>query len=435
MTETMPPRPRVAAIIVAGGRGERFGSDRPKQFLEVRGLSLLQRSVDAFLASPHVDEVIVVLPPDFVERPHDVLLFDDRRVRIVAGGARRQDSVAAGYDAVTSECEVVLVHDAARPFVTDELIGRAVDAAGTHGAAIVALPARDTIKRGVAWDGAMRIAETLPRESIHLAQTPQAFRRDVLGRAVALGRAGTEATDEAALAEAAGVPVVLVEGDPHNIKITTPADMPVASAIAALRDIVAPHVPHEGLGGLRARGASPAGQLRVGLGYDSHRFGEGRSLVLGGVWIPHDRGLVGHSDADAVSHAVTDAILGAASLGDIGGLFPDTDPRWKDADSSMMLTAAVARVRDAGYAVGNVDVVVICERPKIGPHAEAMRQSLARVLGVEPGAVSVKGKTNEGVDATGRGEALAVHAIATLTLRGGPRRTPKDGPRQTRTRR
>jgi 2-C-methyl-D-erythritol 2,4-cyclodiphosphate synthase len=298
----------------------------------------------------------------------------------------------------------------------------------------VALPARDTIKRSEDWQGATRIAETLPRDSIHLAQTPQAFRRDVLQQAIALGRSGVEATDEAALAEAAGHVVVLVEGDPHNIKVTTQADMPVASAIARLRDIVAPHVDHEGLGGLRARGVATAGQIRVGIGYDSHRFGEGRALMLGGVWIPHEKGLVGHSDADAVSHAVTDAILGAAGLGDIGGLFPDTDPRWKDADSLMMLGVAVERVHAAGYLVGNVDVVVICERPKIGPHAEAMRQSLAHVLGTVPGAVSVKGKTNEGVDATGRGEALAVHAVATVVFQGATRRVPRNGPRRARAR-
>jgi 2-C-methyl-D-erythritol 4-phosphate cytidylyltransferase/2-C-methyl-D-erythritol 2,4-cyclodiphosphate synthase len=424
----------VAAIVVAGGRGDRFGGGIPKQFLEVHGRSLLQRSVDAFLASPQVDEVVVVLPPAYVDRPREVLAFDQARVRVVAGGARRQDSVAAGFDAVSEACDVVLVHDAARPFVSEDLIARAVAAAGAHGAAVVALPARDTIKRSETWHGATRIAETLPRERIHLAQTPQAFRRDVLAEAIALGRSGIEATDEAALAEAAGRPVVLVDGDPHNIKVTTQADVPVASAIARLRDLVAPHVDHEGLGGLRARGVGTSGQLRVGIGYDSHRFGEGRSLVLGGVWIPHEQGLVGHSDADAVSHAVTDAILGAASLGDIGGLFPDTDPRWKDADSLLMLAAAVERLHDAGFSVGNVDVVVICERPKIGPHAEAMRHSLARILAVAPAAVSVKGKTNEGVDATGRGEALAVHAVATVLFRGEPRRVPRNGPRLTRAR-
>ncbi len=421
MTHPLSP-PRVAAIVVAGGRGARFGGDTPKQFLEVRGRSLLQRAVEAFLASPHVQDVVVVLPAEAAAHPQDVLSVPPT-VTVVAGGERRQDSVAAGFDAVPEACDVVLVHDAARPFVTDDLIARAVDAARAHGAAIAALPARDTVKRSIVRGGTVQIAETLPRETIHLAQTPQAFRRQVLAEAVALGRAGREATDEAALAEAAGHVVALVEGDPHNIKVTTPADLPIAAAIAAMREpLIASHVPSEGLGAMRARVTSVQPVLRVGVGYDSHRFGEGRHLILGGVWIPHDRGLLGHSDADAVSHAVTDALLGAGNLGDIGRLFPDTDPRWKDADSLMMLGVAVQRVHEAGYGIGNVDVVVICERPKIGPHAQAMRESLARVLGVDPSMVSVKGKTNEGMDATGRGEALAVHAVATLLYKGGPPR-------------
>jgi 2-C-methyl-D-erythritol 4-phosphate cytidylyltransferase/2-C-methyl-D-erythritol 2,4-cyclodiphosphate synthase len=424
----------VAAIIVAAGRGLRFGGDLPKQFLEVRGRSLVQRAVDAFAASPHVQDVVLVLPGDVAAHPEQAVTLPPA-VRVVAGGERRQDSVAAGFDAVPAAAEVVLVHDAARPFVTASLIARAIAAAESHGAAIVALPARDTVKRGEPRGDAVQIVETIPRESVHLAQTPQAFRREILAEAVSIGRAGAEATDEAALAEAAGHPVVLVEGDPHNIKVTTPADLPIAAAIAAMREpLIASHVPSEALGGMRARTASMQPMLRVGVGYDSHRFGEGRQLVLGGVWIPHDRGLVGHSDADAVSHAVTDAILGAGNLGDIGRLFPDTDPRWKDADSLMMLGVAVARVHEAGYGVGNVDLVVICERPKIGPHAQAMRESLAHVLGVDPSMVSVKGKTNEGVDATGRGEALAVHAIATLIFKGGNARRIVHVPRPSRRR-
>lgn len=421
--ETQQPS-RVAAIVVAGGRGARFGGERPKQFVEVRGRSLVQRAVDAFVTSPHVQDVIVVLPEEEAANPGAVLGASGSAVRVVPGGERRQDSVANGFEAVPAPCDVVLVHDAARPFVSDDLIARAIAAAQAHGAAIVAVPARDTVKRGEPAGDTVRIVETLPRESIHLAQTPQAFRRDVLADAIALGRAGTEATDEAALAEAAGHPVVLVEGDPHNIKITTPGDLAIAAAIAAMREpLIASHVPSEALGGLRARPTGLQLALRVGVGYDSHRFGAERPLLLAGVWIPHDRGLVGHSDADAVCHAVTDAILGAGSLGDIGRLFPDTDPQWKDADSLVMLATAVDRVHGAGYTVGNVDVVVICERPKIGPHATAMRESLARALRVDPSCVSVKGKTNEGVDATGRGEALAVHAVATLTLKApAPRR-------------
>jgi 2-C-methyl-D-erythritol 4-phosphate cytidylyltransferase/2-C-methyl-D-erythritol 2,4-cyclodiphosphate synthase len=240
------------------------------------------------------------------------------------------------------------------------------------------------------------VRATLDRADIFLAQTPQGFRREVLADAVALGQRGVDATDEAMLAELAGHAVHLVEGDVRNMKVTTPGDLALAEALAA----------------------TPAGaglpRWRVGTGYDLHRFAEGRPLVLGGVRIPHERGLAGHSDADAVSHAVTDAILGAAGLGDIGRLFPDTDPAWKDADSRVLLADAVGRVRRAGFDIVNVDVVVVTERPKIGPHADAMRASLADVMEVPVEAVSVKGKTNEGVDAIGRGDALAVHAVALL---------------------
>jgi 2-C-methyl-D-erythritol 4-phosphate cytidylyltransferase/2-C-methyl-D-erythritol 2,4-cyclodiphosphate synthase len=339
----------------------------------------------------------------------------------VAGGARRQDSVAAGFDAASPSSDIVLVHDAARPFVSEALIGAVIDAAVAHGAAIAALRARDTVKRGEAWHGATRIVETVPRETVHLAQTPQGFRRDVLKAAVALGRSGQDATDEAALAERAGHAVVLVDGDPYNIKVTTPEDLPLAEAIAGILAAG----PADGgqvmngesraVTGVAGDAGSTPRAMRLGLGYDSHRFADGRPLVLGGVRIPHERGLTGHSDADAISHAITDAILGAASLGDIGRLFPDADPAWKDADSLMMLRVAVERVHAAGYRIGNIDVVVICERPKIGPYAEAMRAALAPVLQIPPGAISIKGKTNEGMDATGRGEGIVVHAVALVT--------------------
>lgn len=407
---------RVTVIIVAGGRGERLRAGTPKQFLEVAGRSLLQRSLDAMLAASEIDEAIVVVPESFRDDIGTRLDFDPERVTIATGGVRRQDSVAAGFDLVPGATDVVLVHDAARPFVTGDLIGRVIEAAATHGAAIAALPARDTVKRGSEWHGAVRVVETIPRETVHLAQTPQGFRRDVLADAVALGRAGREATDEAALAEAAGHPVVLVAGDVHNIKVTTPEDLLVAEAIAAStrgEDARCARTPPSASAAPR-EGASMLPAMRVGVGYDSHRFADGRPLVLGGVRVPHDKGLAGHSDADAVSHAITDALLGAANLGDIGKLFPDADPRWKGADSLMMLRSAVERIHAAGFLVGNVDVVVVCERPKIGPHAEAMRATLAPVLDVPPDAISIKGKTNEGMDATGRGEGVVVHAVATI---------------------
>jgi 2-C-methyl-D-erythritol 4-phosphate cytidylyltransferase/2-C-methyl-D-erythritol 2,4-cyclodiphosphate synthase len=386
----------VTAIIAAAGEGRRLGGDRPKQFLTIGGVTLVERSARAFEASARVTDLVLVLPAAAAAAPPAWVGRLGKPARVVAGGARRQDSVARGFDAVPAGAEIVVVHDAARPFVTGALIDRTIDAAIETGAAIAAVPAHDTVKQA---DAAGLVAATLPRETIFLAQTPQAFRRDVLGRAIALGRGGAEATDEAALAEQAGHPVRLVAGEVMNVKITTREDLAKLAPEGTL--------PPEG-------GSHRGISVRVGLGYDLHRLAEGRPLVLGGVAIPADRGAVGHSDADAAAHAVTDAVLGAACLGDIGRHFPDTDSRWKGASSLDLLARAVALARDAGLRPANVDVVIVLERPKIAPHLDAIRAGLARALGLEPARVSVKGKTNEGVDAIGRGEALAAHAVAML---------------------
>lgn len=373
----------VTAIIAAGGSGSRVGSSVPKQFLPIGVETILQKSLSAFLDHPQISEVVLVLPSESVleSTRHE-------KLRLVHGGARRQDSVACGFDAVSPATDVVLVHDAARPFVSPAVISRAIAAANDHGAAIVALPVTDTVKQVTMEAGQRVIAGTIPRESIYLAQTPQAFRRGVLAEAVALGRGGAAATDEAALAELAGFPVHIVEGDVENVKITTAADLERA----------------------RARPGTTAG--RTGIGYDLHRLVEGRPLIIGGVTIPFERGPMGHSDGDVACHAATDAILGAAALGDIGRHFPDTDVRWKGASSIELLRQAAAMVRDAGFRIVNVDVVVVLERPKIAPHLGAIREGLSGALSISIDHVSVKGKTNEGVDAVGRGEAIAAHAVA-----------------------
>ncbi len=381
----------VTAIIAAGGSGRRLGAAVPKQLLELDGISLLQRSVEAFTTHPAIADVIVALPAGLAQNPPAWL----SGTRIVEGGERRQDSVANAFDALSEASDIVLVHDAARPFVTPDVIDRAIAGAAAHGAAIVAIPVSDTVKRvtqGAHADGV--IVETLPREEIVLAQTPQAFRRDVLKAAIAVGRTEATATDEAMLAERAGHRVHVVAGDAANIKITTAADLETA------RDRVA---------------ASVSTVSRVGVGYDLHRLVEGRPLVLAGVMVPSDRGALGHSDADVICHAVTDAILGGARAGDIGQHYPDNDPKWKDADSLALLRGAVAIIRRRGWNVANVDVVVILERPKLAPHRAAMEEGLATALGLATDAVSVKAKTNEGVDAVGRGEAIAAHAVALLT--------------------
>jgi 2-C-methyl-D-erythritol 4-phosphate cytidylyltransferase/2-C-methyl-D-erythritol 2,4-cyclodiphosphate synthase len=327
------------------------------------------------------------------------LISSKKPVRIVDGGDRRQDSVAKAFAQVSKSATVIVIHDAARPFATPDLFSRVIEAAARGGAAIAAVPASDTVKEATAAPGVRIVARTMPREAMYLAQTPQAFSRDVLEEAISLGReALTTATDEASLAEQAGHPVALVDGESTNIKITTEHDLTVSRALLGLRDV----------GGLMS---TP----RVGTGYDLHRLEAGRPLIIGGVTIPHNAGLAGHSDADVLCHAVTDAVLGAAGAGDIGQHFPDTDPRWKGADSIELLKAAVAIVRGAGYSVSNVDAVIIAERPKLAPHIPAMRENLARALGIEMSLVSVKSKTNEKVDALGRNEAIAVHAIAMVT--------------------
>jgi len=352
------------------------------------GVPILKRTIDAFLHGYSFDEVVVALPSDVVANPPSYL--DD--VIVVEGGERRQDSVTNAFHAVAPSSQVIVVHDAARPLVSPALIERTIDAAVKHGAAIAALQARDTVKRG---DAAGIIRGTIPREEIFLAQTPQAFRVGVLRDALALASAQSDATDEAMLAEQAGHAVHLVEGDPQNLKITTPEDLAIAERL------------------VRVDGRSAS--IRIGNGYDLHRLVAGRPLILGGVTIPFDKGLEGHSDADAVCHAVTDAILGAASAGDIGRHFPNTDPAFRNANSLELLTQAVEVVRRDGYGVANVDVVVVAQRPRLAPYVDAMRASLARALGIHDGQVSVKGKTNEGVDSVGAGESIAVHAVALIT--------------------
>ena len=385
----------VSAIIAAGGRGQRFGAPVPKQLVAaIDGKSALERSVNLFLSHPQIDELVVALPAEFVGSPPPYLRAAPKPIRVVAGGARRQDSVANAFGVINDAAEIVVIHDAARPFASAALISRTIAAAAESGAALAAMPARDTVKRSTGQSTPF-VTETIPRESVYLAQTPQVFTRRVLRDALALGKNGPDATDEAALAERAGHPVRLVEGESTNIKMTTPDDLAAMEAIAGQQQ-------------------KPARTGRAGTGYDLHRLVPGRPLVIGGTTIPSEVGALGHSDADVVCHAVTDAILGALALGDIGRHFPDNDPQWKDASSIDLLRRAVALVHGEGYQVGNVDVTVILERPKIKDYIDAMRQSVAAALGIAVEQVSIKGKTNEGVDAVGRGEAIAAHAVALL---------------------
>lgn len=399
---------RVSAIVAAGGSGTRLGGEL-KQLRLIAGRAVLDRSVSAFVGHPAIDEVIVALPEALRADPPAYLR--QASVRLVAGGDRRQDSVANAFRAASASSDVIVIHDAARPFVTTALIARTIEAAAESGAALAALQARDTVKRadGESTAGTARarvVVETLPRETIFLAQTPQAFRRDVLEAALAAGaRDAVPATDEAALAERAGYAVRLVDGDASNIKITTPDDLVLAEAIA--RDPHSAFVPHS---------AVPR-TGRAGTGYDLHRLVDGRPLLVCGVDVPSARGALGHSDADVGCHAITDAVLGALSLGDIGRHFPDSDERWRGASSLDLLARAVAMAAERGYEVGNVDVTIVLEAPKLRDHIDAMRRALAAAIGIDAARISVKAKTNEGMDAIGRGEAIAAHAVALVRAR------------------
>ena len=349
---------------------------------------MLRRSVETFDAHPRVAEIVVVLPEELVAAGASLVGPTTRPARIVSGGSRRQDSVRLGVAGLSAAPELILIHDAARPFADAALIDRVIEGARDAGAAVPAVQARDTVKRVTAAGGLVR--ETIPRDEVWLAQTPQGFQRAVLAEALAAGaRDGADVTDEAMLAERAGHPVRVVPGDPGNVKITTAGDL--ASARARL-----------------------SGAMRVGTGYDLHRLVEGRTLVLAGVVIPFQNGPLAHSDGDVVCHAVVDAMLGAAAAGDIGQHFPNTDPRWKNAAGLDLLARSAELARASGWTTASVDVTVVLERPKLAPHLPAIRQALAACLGIAVDRVSVKAKTNEGVDAVGRGEAIAAQAVAVL---------------------
>jgi 2-C-methyl-D-erythritol 4-phosphate cytidylyltransferase/2-C-methyl-D-erythritol 2,4-cyclodiphosphate synthase len=380
---------KVAGILAAGGAGLPAGV--AKQWLVLGGETVLRRAARALAACPAVDVLVAVVPPGDEGRAAPELSDLGKPSRVVAGGAARADSVRNGL-AAAAGTEIVLVHDAARPFASPHLALRVAEAAARDGAALAALAVTDTVKRA-AGESEPRVAETLDRRTLWLAQTPQGFRRALLLRAFeAAGAAASAATDECSLVERLGAPVTLVPGEPGNFKITGPSDL------------------------ARARAAVEA-PVAMGVGYDTHRFAAGRRLVLGGVEFEGD-GLLGHSDADVCAHAIGDAILGAAGLGDLGRHFPDTDPRWKGASSLAILREIARKAAERGWAVGNADVTVAAKRPKIAPRAEEMRARLAEALGVPPAQVNVKATTGEGMGFVGREEGIAAHAVALLVRRG-----------------
>ena len=393
----------VAAIIVAAGRGTRVGGGIPKQFRPLAGKSVLARSLDVFLSHGGITQVLPVIHADdqhlFAAARGELAKGDTNRlIPCVAGGETRQRSVWNGLEALartTSAPSLVLIHDAARPFASAALIDRAIAAGRSHGAAVPGVPVTDTIKR-IREDGT--VADTLPREQLRAIQTPQAFAFKPLleaHRAAAAAGLGSF-TDDGALAEWASLAVTVFEGDPGNRKLTEAVDFAEAER--------------------RAGGSRPLWITRVGTGFDVHAFGPGDHLWLGGVRIPHERGVAAHSDGDVALHALTDAVLGALAEGDIGVHFPPSDPQWRGASSNRFLGFAAERVSARGGVIDHLDVTVLSEAPRIGPRREAMRRRVAEIAGVDVSCVSIKATTTEKLGFIGRAEGIAAEAVATIRL-------------------
>jgi 2-C-methyl-D-erythritol 4-phosphate cytidylyltransferase/2-C-methyl-D-erythritol 2,4-cyclodiphosphate synthase len=390
----------VIALIVAAGRGSRAGEGLPKQYRPLAGKPVLTRTLAAFLSHPTINRVAVVIHPD------DRALYEQsvaefgpcesqRLLPPTYGGETRQDSVRLGLETLAAtEGSAVLVHDAARPFVTSDLIERAI-MAGRKGAAVPGIPVTDTIK---VIEPQGMVVSTPDRAALRAVQTPQAFPYIMLCEAHRkAAAAGLHAfTDDGALAEWAGLPVRIFDGDPGNIKLTHPADF-----AAAERSL---------------KGDSMTYLTRFGTGFDVHAFAEGDHVWLGGIRVPHDRGVLAHSDGDVILHALTDAVLGALADGDIGTHFPPSDPQWRGASSDRFLAHAVALVRQRGGIIDHLDATLLCEKPRLGPHREAMRQRIAEIAGLRVDQVSLKATTTEKLGFTGRSEGIAAQAAATIRM-------------------
>lgn len=385
---------KTAVLIVAAGRGTRFQDPRPKQYHALAGRPVLRRTLARFAGHPAVHRVQAVI------RAQDRALYDAAAAGLalpepVIGGAERQDSVRAGLDALVDFApDFVLVHDGVRPFVDPALISRVIAALEDAPAAIPALPVTDTLKRAASDpNGRLRVGETLSRADLYTVQTPQGFRFADIRAAHAAASGGT-LTDDAAVAEMHGLEVRLVPGAADNLKLTVPGDLARAGDLAG-----------------------PARRIRIGTGFDAHRFAaQGDRVMLCGVAVPHTASLAGHSDADVGLHALTDALLGALGAADIGHHFPPSDPAYRGMDSARFLAHAVAILDGLGGHVENADVTLICERPKIGPYRAAMTSRTAELLGIDPGHTNIKATTTEGMGFTGRGEGMAAQAAVTIAL-------------------
>lgn len=388
---------KTVVIIPAGGAGRRLSAEIAKQYLQINGLPVLVHTLNVFEKAEIVDEIILVVPEsDIVFVQKDLISRNNfKKVKkIIAGGDERQDSVRNGIAAIDEKCDIILVHDGVRPFVTKEMINNAAKAVCNYPAAVIGVPAKDTIKETE--DNGV-VVRTVPRRNLWITQTPQAFQFKVLQQAYQAAYFDKfYGTDDASLVERIGIPVKMITGSYENIKITTKEDLVIAEAV------------------LKSKREEKM-QLRTGLGYDSHRFAEGRKLILGGVEIPHEKGLQGHSDADALIHAICDALLGAAGAGDIGRHFPDNDPAYKDISSMILLERVREIIAEKGFSAANIDASIIMEAPKLAPFADGITANIAQALNISVSNVNIKAKTNEGMGFAGRNEGVAVFAVATVT--------------------
>jgi 2-C-methyl-D-erythritol 4-phosphate cytidylyltransferase/2-C-methyl-D-erythritol 2,4-cyclodiphosphate synthase len=396
---------KVCAIIPGAGPGERLGQSQPKAWVLLAGQPLICHSLAAFRRSPRINEIILVVHPHDTDRARELIASgpSDKTEKAVSGGATRQESVWLGLQESSQDADIVVVHDAARPFVSQQLIEQCIQQALAHGACTAAVPCSDTVKRA---DG-NTVAQTLDRRRLWLVQTPQAFRRDLIiqGHENARRHGISDATDDAQLVERLDKPVRIVRGCAENMKITEPADMALVEALLA------------------------GGPARIGFGYDAHSVSRQRTLVLGGVVFEGEPGLEGHSDADVICHAACDALLGASGLGDLGRHFPDTDERYRGISSLKLLKEVAGMVRAAGWQLENLDVTLVAERPRIAPFSAQIRRNLAQAVGIEDARVSAKATTSEGLGFVGRREGMASYAVCSLRRKWGQPEEPPIGPK------
>ncbi len=378
-------------MIAAAGGSTRMG--QPKQHILLEGKPVLLHALMTLQQVESIDELLLIT------RQEDIRYFSDLAAehgitklrQVVAGGATRQQSAAAGLAALPEQATLVGIHDGARPLVSPAAVAAVIAAAKVEGAATLAIPVVDTLKKS---DDSAYIVDTVDRTALWRVQTPQVFRRNAYQTAMETAIAkGEDFTDDCRLMEQAGYRVKLVPGEETNLKLTTPADIPLAQAFMARKETTT---------------------MRIGHGYDVHKLVEGRALILGGVTVPYEKGLLGHSDADVLTHAIMDALLGAAALGDIGRHFPDTDPAYAGADSVALLRHVIALLKERGYTVGNIDATVLAQRPKLAPYLPAMREGLAAACGVDADAINLKATTEEGLGFTGSGDGIAAHAVCLL---------------------